>query len=653
MKRCRPLLLLVAAIVSAASASFAAQPAARNPSRERKIEEALAAASPALVPTLRRATEALDSGKYAEAEPLYKEVLASAPNFTPAMRRLGGVLVQLGRRADGLALMNQAVQIDRSPENLISLAGALGYGPNGITTSTADLKAAFGLAKEAAQANRDPEDDAYDAMVAQLALGLQDKTSFRLAVDTLTTKYPRAASTHYFAAVAAAIDGRWEQAENEIREAERLGFPHEAAEAFLASGVHSRANVWRYARYTAYLFIAWAGGLLLLFIAGRLLSSWTLASIERADPNVLATDSERSLRRTYRALIDCAGAYYYLSLPFVLVLVVGGTAAIVYGFMTLGRIPIKIVAFLVIAAVVTVFKMVQSFFIKVESEYPGRALKEAEAPLLWKLARDVAASVGTRPVDEIRITPGTEMAVYERGTASERRHDVAHRVLILGVGLINGFEQGALRAVLAHEYGHFAHRDTAGGDVALRVRRDMTMFAIALYQQGQAVWWNVAFLFLRVYDFLFRRISHGAVRLQEVLADRVAAHIYGPAAFEAGLRHVVARSVEFQAAVTLELQSAVNGKRPVTNLYALPPLPTVTSNDVEQRIADAMCRPTTEDDTHPGPSDRFRLIEHVSYNGPRSDSAPVWDLFAERQRVMTEMTATVARQVSEATAMAT
>lgn len=213
MKRFRPLLLLVAAIVSAASASFAAQPAARNPSRERKIEEALAAASSALVPTFRRATEALDSGKYAEAEPLYKEVLASAPNFTPAMRRLGGVLVQLGRRADGLALMNQAVQIDRSPENLISLAGALGYGPNGITTSTADLKAAFGLAKEAAQANRDPEDDAYDAMVAQLALGLQDKTSFRLAVDALNTKHPRAASTHYFAAVAAAIDGRWEQAE--------------------------------------------------------------------------------------------------------------------------------------------------------------------------------------------------------------------------------------------------------------------------------------------------------------------------------------------------------------------------------------------------------------------------------------------------------
>jgi len=643
----RSLSLIVAAAVVLATSSLAAQVATRSAAREREVEAALAAVSPGAVPTFRRATQALDSGKYADAEPLFREVLTSAPKFTPAIRRLGDVLISLGRDVEGLGLLNEAVQVDRSPENLISWAMGLAYRAGGKTGSLAERKYALRLAKEAAQMNRDPDDDAYDAMVAQLAIGLEDQASFRLALDTLRSKYPRAASTHYFSAVAAAIDGYWEHAEDEIREAERLGLSHEAAESFLASGVHTRASAWRYARYAGYLFAAWAVGLVLLFVAGRLLSSWTLSSIERVDPNVLATDSERSLRRIYRTLINCAGAYYYLSLPFVLVLVVGGTAAIVYELVMLGHVPLKLVGFLVITAGVTTVKMVQSLFIKVATENPGRALEEAEAPALWGLAREVAESVATRPVDEIRITPGTEMAVYERGTASERRHDVAHRILIMGVGLINGFEQGALRAVLAHEYGHFAHRDTAGGDVALRVRRDMTMFAIALYQHGQAVWWNLAFQFLRLYDFLFRRISHGAVRLQEVLADRMAAHTYGPAAFEAGLRHVIARSVEFEAAVTLELQSAVHGKRPVGNLYALPPLPSLSSTDVQHRITDALSRPTTEDDTHPGPADRFRLIEHVSYNGPRSDSSAVWDLFADRHRVMAEMTAAVARQVKE------
>ncbi len=55
------------------------------------------------------------------------------------------------------------------------------------------------------------------------------------------------------------------------------------------------------------------------------------------------------------------------------------------------------------------------------------------------------------------------------------------------------------------------------------INRDMMKFAIAMIESGQAVWWNVAFQFLRVYHFLFCRISHGATRLQEVLADRVAA----------------------------------------------------------------------------------------------------------------------------------
>jgi Zn-dependent protease with chaperone function len=295
--------------------------------------------------------------------------------------------------------------------------------------------------------------------------------------------------------------------------------------------------------------------------------------------------------------------------------------------------------------------MLQSLFIKVSGDDPGRTLEQVEAPALWALACEVADSVGTRPVDEIRITPGTEMAVYERGSASERRRDVAHRVLVLGVGLVNGFHQGAFRAVLAHEYGHFAHRDTAGGDVALRVRRDMTMFAIALYQRGQAVWWNLAFQFLRVYDFLFRRISHGAIRLQEVLADRMAAHAYGPAAFEEGLRHVIARSVEFETAVTAELRSAAHSKRPVRNLYALSPLPKLASMEVEKKIADAISRPTTEDDTHPGPSDRFRLVREVRYDGAPQDSTPVWDLFAGRHQLTGEMSAAVADLHSDASVL--
>lgn len=649
MRRC--IVLVVAAAALFASRPLAAQPRSRDAFQERKLEDALASVAPEAVPAFRRATQAMDSGRMAEAEPLFREVSAAAPAFTPAMRRLGSVLVQLGRESEGLPLLRQAVQLDRSPENLFSLAGGLAYRAGQKMGSVEEQRAALRFAQEAARSQKDPADESYHVMVAQLALGLGDKRSFREAVEALRGRGPGTAATHYFAAIAAAMDERWEEAEDEIREAERLGLSHEVAERFLATGVHSRANVWRYARYTAYLLVMWIVGLLLLFLGGRLLSKRVLLSIEGADPNVLASDTERSLRSLYRTLINCVGAYYYLSLPFVVVLVIGGAGAVVYGFTMLGQVPLKLVALLVIGAVLTLVKLLQSLFMKATAGDPGRTLAQDEAPGLWELAREVAESVGTRPVDEIRITPGTEMAVYERGEARERRRDVAHRVLVMGLGLVDGFQVGAFRAVLAHEYGHFANRDTAGGDVALRVRRDMTMFAVALYRQGQAVWWNLAFQFLRVYSFLFRRITHGAIRLQEVLADRKAAQVYGPVAFEEGLRHVIRRSLEFGAAVTLELRRAAQSNRSVQNLYALPPLPTLGSMDVEKQIADAISRPTTEDDTHPAPSDRFRLVKNVSYEGGGPDSTPVWHLFAARDRLTAEMTAIVAGQLHDAGAV--
>jgi len=239
----RFILLVVAAAALFTATPLSGQSRLRNASRERRIEEALAAVAPAAVSAFRRATEALDSGRNAEAEPLFREVTAAAPEFTPAMRRLGAVLIELGRDGEGLPLLKQAVQVERSPENLSSLALGLAYRAGGNMGSIGERQTALGLAKEAARGNRDSDDDSYHALAAQIAIGLDDTGSFREAVEALTSKHPGTPATHYFAAIAAAMDGRWEQAEREIREAERLGLPHEAAERFLASGVHSRANV--------------------------------------------------------------------------------------------------------------------------------------------------------------------------------------------------------------------------------------------------------------------------------------------------------------------------------------------------------------------------------------------------------------------------
>jgi len=627
------------AVVSLLVATTAfAQARARSAETERRIEQQLEAIAPDAVLSFHQATVALDSQNYAEAQRLYREVLNHAPGFSAALRRLGSSLAAAGQVDEGLKFAEAAVARERSPENLISLATVLATPSRGKQTPQATRERALSLAKEA-RTNAGANVDADSlAVIAGLALSVQQYSDFRAASHQLDDRFPGEMATHYVGAIRGALDEDWTRAMREIRLAEKLGLSHEEAERFLDSGVRLRVNIGRALTYGAWALLAWAAALIALFAAGKILSTATLRSIEAADPNGGTTSRELSLRRIYRALINVAGAYYYISLPVVIVLVIGGTAAVIYGFYVLGRIPIRLVALLVIGALVTTYKMIQSLFIRVESADPGRSLSQVEAPGLWSLTRDVASALGTRPIDEIRVTPGTEMAVYERGGARQRAEDQGRRILILGIGLLDGFRQAPFCAVLAHEYGHFRHRDTAGGDIALRVQQDMMKFAVAMIQHGQAVWWNLAFQFLRLYVFLFRRISHGATRLQEVLADRVAARQYGAKQFEDGLRHVIRRHIQFAFIANGEIQQAIEGHRALQNIYFQP---STTTPGMEQEIEEALARPTTEDDTHPGPLDRFRLLRGLTSPHAAPGSGMVWDLFDNRDALTAEMTNTI------------
>ncbi|MEW6731495.1 MAG: M48 family metalloprotease [Acidobacteriota bacterium] len=626
------------------STTFFAQSNERDIEKEKVIWRELETVAPNALETFKAATVALDRGDYQEAARLYQEVLKQAPEFDHALRRLGGSLVELGKREEGLALAEAAVKKRGSPENLISLAQLLAYPGKNINSSPVDKQRALTLAKQANDLNKE-NDPHYPALVAQLALELDKTNEFHAATEILVKKHPDLMVTHYFNGISAAMKEDWIKAEEEIKKAQSLGLPADVAEKILASGIQSNATVWHYAYYTLYLFIVWIFGLVLLFLLGKILSNITLRSIETADPNAATSNQELSLRRYYRLLINIAGTYYYISIPMVIFLVIAISGSIFYGFLMLGRIPVKLVAIIGICAIVTVYQMIRSLFIRVKAEDAGRSLQPQEAPGLWTLTREVAESVGTRPIDEIRITPTTELAVYERGSYRERSQDRAERILILGVGLLNGFSQNAFRAVLAHEYGHFSHRDTAGGNVALRVNNDMMKFAKAIVLSGQAVWWNIAFQFLRVYHFIFRRISYGAVRLQEVLADRVAARIYGAKAFEEGLRHVIRRSVEFGSLATNEINEAMDTQRHLRNLYELK---LIDEKSIEVEVNDELNRQTTEDDTHPSPQDRFRLVGRITTKHESADNGTVWELFTDRESITSEMSALVGTMVKAA-----
>ncbi len=236
----------------------------------------------------------------------------------------------------------------------------------------------------------------------------------------------------------------------------------------------------------------------------------------------------------------------------------------------------------------------------------------------------------------------------ERG--SMLRGDSRERCLILGAGVLDGFRLRAFKAVLAHEYGHLTNRDTAGGRLAISVRNRLGSAAMHIAQRGAAAWYNPAWLFLNGYHRLFLRISHGASRYQEALADRWATFAYGGASFEEGLRHVVVRSVEFDTHAKLTLREVVNQRKPLVNFYRYMPeqgMPAL----VEMETKEALERETSPYDSHPSFASRVAWVHALATEGdPPSDGddAEVWSLFEEREQVELRMTAVVKNNVREA-----
>lgn len=611
----------------------------RDRQKEEKIEKQLEAINPSVVNTFKNATKAMDEQNYKLADSLYSVVYTKTPNFDHLLRRYGSVQLNLGNNQKGIDLSKKAVEINRSAYNLINLAE--GYL---IAKDSTKFYEAQQLINEAKKLPKiDESDDLYLYVVEiQISLQLNDINTFEKTVAQLEKKYPNEMLSHYYKAVLFAYKEEWRESKKEILKAQEKGLEQSAVDEFLNSGIDDEILKINIAIYLGIIVGIWILGLLLLYIIGKLFSRFTLDAIEN---NQLETSSAKPggwLRSGYKTLMNVGGFYYYISLPIILILIVAITAGIIYLFLLAGTIPIKLAAILIIGAVISIYNMIRSLLLKLDYTDPGRELKKEEAPKLFHLTDEVAQIMKTRPIEEIRITPWNDLAVYETGTRKEKKNDEGKRILILGTSVLKNFKTEDFKAVLAHEYGHFTHRDTAGGEVAFRVQNDITKYFIALHNAEQNTIWNIAFHFLRLYNFIFLRISHGATRLQEVLADRVAAETFGTPSFVNGLTHVIKRQIEFDKYVNTEIDEAIESKRPLNNLYELKE---TTDTTIEEELNKILNSKTTEDDTHPSPADRFRYISGIKTTTISKDNSLVTDLFENWNVLTEEMTQTIEAKI--------
>jgi Zn-dependent protease with chaperone function len=610
---------------------------------EQQLLERLGALNPQAVPIFVEATTRWDAGELPAARQGFEEVLRMVPDFPDALRRLSNVELALGDRQSALAHAQRAFEIDPIPINESNLAYALLY-----QQDTAQNFEAFKHAQAAAQA--EPDDDYILSIWLLTAGAVQDDAAMRQAAKQLVSLDPESALGFYYLGLADAQDKRWERAERELLRAQELGFPADTIQEVMDLGVRRQAQIYRAGRYSLYAIGIWLLALLALFGVGAVLSRMTLRAIQRPPRFTSATAGQPTIsrgenwvRRIYQVVIALVSSYFYLSIPFLIFVVIALAAAVVYLFLVIGYIPLQGVIILGLMVLYTLAAILRSIFTRRRDAEPGRPLPPEEAPELWGLAEQVAKRLETRAVDAIYITPGTDIAVVERGGAFKKLRGKGQRCLILGAGVLPALSQGQFQAILAHEYGHFSNRDTAGGNIANQVQASLMHMAYRLASSGQARWYNPVWLFVNGYHRAYSRITLGASRLQEILADRFAVLAYGAEDFKAGLKNIIQQSVQFDLRTHRELAQAVESDTRLHNLYQLSEIEGSDYRDeVEKKIKETLEHPTSPYDSHPGYQDRLKYVAMLP-SSPylQGSSAPVTDLIPNYLQLQEEMTAQV------------
>jgi hypothetical protein len=91
-----------------------------------------------------------------------------------------------------------------------------------------------------------------------------------------------------------------------------------------------------------------------------------------------------------------------------------------------------------------------------------------------------------------------------------------------------------------------------------------------------------------------------------------------------------------------EIGDARIDQRAIQNLYELKAEEDTVIKELEAQVATAIARPTTEDDTHPSPQERFELVAKIRSLPNFPVKGGVWDLFTDREALTAEMNKRIA-----------
>jgi heat shock protein HtpX len=243
---------------------------------------------------------------------------------------------------------------------------------------------------------------------------------------------------------------------------------------------------------------------------------------------------------------------------------------------------------------------------------PGPRLDPAEHPRLFQAIREVARATRQAMPVEVFLVPQLNAWVAQRGGVMGFG---SRRVMGLGLPLLQALSVRQLRAVLAHEFGHYHGGDTRLGPWIYLTRAAIGR-SVAQLEEG-----SVLAKPFRWYGRAFLRVTHAVSRRQEFTADALAARTVGVGPQREALRTLYATSDAFDRYWRDELVPALQrGLRPPLAagyrhyLAAAPVAPAVEAAlqaALEQGSSDPY-------DTHPSLAERLAALDGLPDGEPAS-----------------------------------
>ncbi len=234
---------------------------------------------------------------------------------------------------------------------------------------------------------------------------------------------------------------------------------------------------------------------------------------------------------------------------------------------------------------------------------PGPRLAADTQPRLFEAIGDLAGATGQAPPRDVFLVPDVNAWVSERGGIMGIG---SHRVMGIGLPLLEVLSVTELRAVLAHEFGHFHGGDTALGPWVYKTRAAIER-TVKNLAQGRS-WLRAPFIW---YGNTFLRVTHAVSRRQELAADQLAARVVGADALANGLKKIHAVAPLFQNFWVHEVAPVLQAgfRPPIGGGFAQFLSAARARGQTEATLAQALAVTTADPyDTHPPLPERLAAL---------------------------------------------